>query len=171
MIAQKTEASFERQKRALLTGLVDVRARILSTAAALPPRSRRQIFLGTWDVRDLLAHLVGWDYTNTRAAHELARGELPTFYRHADRDWRSYNAILVRRYGEHDFRRLTSRVRRSHRALLKLLEAIPAEEMWKDRGIRFRGWKVNVGRLMEAERRDEEKHWRQIKEFAESLSP
>jgi hypothetical protein len=43
--------------------------------------------------------------------------------------------------------------------------------MWKDRGIRFRGWKVNVGRLMEAERRDEEKHWRQIKEFAESLPP
>jgi hypothetical protein len=169
MIPQPAATSAERKAQALLAGLIDVRARILAATASLPANSRGQIFLGSWSVRDLVAHLIGWDHTNLKAVDEVLRGRLPGFYRYADRDWRSYNATLVLRYGDPTFRRLTASARQSHRALLKRLKALPAKEMWEDRGIRFRGWKVTIGRLMEVERQDEEEHWRQIVEFARSL--
>jgi hypothetical protein len=156
------------RKQALVAGLRDARRRILETAALLPAPARRRSFLGTWSLRELLAHLEGWDHTNARATEELLRGRLPGFYRYADHDWQSYNATLVRRYGRRNYRSLVASVKRSHRGLLRLLEAVPAEEMWKDRGIRYRGWRVTIGRLMEAECRDEEKHCRELLAFAES---
>lgn len=162
-------AAAEERKVRLLAGLKDVRMRILETAAAIPRSARRRPFLGTWCVRELLAHLEGWDHTNARATVQLLRGQLPGFYRYADRDWRSYNATLVRRYGLGDHRSLMASVRRSHRALLQQLEAVPADELWKDREIRFRGWCVTIGRLLEAEQSDEEQHWRQLVEFQRSL--
>ena len=168
MMAAKPASASERKKRALITGLADVRERILAASTMLPRKSRGLVFLGSWTVRDLLAHLVGWDHTNLRSTEEVLRGRLPSFYRHADRDWQSYNATLVSRYGDPNFRKLTTMARRSHRALLERLEALPGEAMWKDRGIRFHGWSVTIGRLLEAELRDEEEHWRQIVEFAGS---
>jgi len=169
MTHRTAETASARKKQALLAGLIDVRARILNAAASLPAKSRSQIFLGTWNVRDLLAHLIGWDHTNLEAADEALQGRLPGFHQHADRDWRSYNATLVVRHGDQNFRRLLASARRSHRALLERVRALSTEEMWKDRGIRFRGWTVTIGGLLDAERRDEEKHWQQIVKFARSL--
>jgi hypothetical protein len=169
-LSRKAAAGAEVHKRTLLAGLREVRQQILETAASLPASARRRPFLGAWSLRELLAHLEGWDHANARATEDLLHGRLPGFYRYADRDWRSYNATLVRRYGRKDHRSLVASVKRSHRGLLRLLEAVPAEEMWKDRGLRYRGWRVTIGRLMEAERRDEEQHWRQLVEFAESLA-
>jgi hypothetical protein len=168
-MTRNAASSTEARKGALLVALREVRKRTLEIAASLPPSARRLPFLGTWSARELLAHLEGWDHTNARATEELLRGRLPGFYRYADHDWQSYNATLVRRYGGGDYRSLVASVKRSHRGLVRLLEALPSEEIWKDRGIRYRGWRVTIGRLMEVERRDEEEHWRQLVEFAKSL--
>jgi hypothetical protein len=32
--------------------------------------------MGTWSVREMLAHLAGWDATDRRAVGEVQRGEL-----------------------------------------------------------------------------------------------
>ena len=54
------------KKDALIANLVEARKNILNAASALPARQRDEIFLGSWSVKDLLAHLIGWDYTNHR---------------------------------------------------------------------------------------------------------
>lgn len=164
-----TPVTAEERKRRLLAELGEVRKRILDAASSLPRTARRVPYLGSWGVRELLAHLEGWDHTNARAAEELLHGRLPGFYRHADRDWRSYNSALVVRYGGKDYRSLVTSVRRSHRELLIQLREVTAEELWEDRGVRFRGWRVTIGRLMEAELKDEEEHLRQLVEFRGSL--
>jgi hypothetical protein len=153
-------------KQDLIASLRDVRRSILETAAGLGPGARDEAFLGTWSARDLVAHLIGWDYTNIRAIDELLAGKLPSFYEAHDRDWRSYNALLVGRYKDSNYRNLIRHARRSHRALIKRILGTPADEMRRDRGIRAQGWKVTIERLLKAELSDEQTHLVQLQGLA-----
>jgi hypothetical protein len=155
------------RKSGLISGLRDVRKRILALASSLSLNEQDEIYLGTWSCRDMLAHLAGWDETNKRAASEILEGTLPSFYEHSGKDWAEYNAKLVGEYGRDDFHELLSLVRETHRSMLSFIEDIPASGIWEDRGIRAKGWKVTIGRLLEVEKQDEEEHYSQLKEFIE----
>jgi hypothetical protein len=155
----------QQKKEAILAGLVDVRSEILHAAQALPPEKQNRVFLGAWDIEDLLAHLVGWDYTNIQMAQQVLGNLLPNFYEHYDRDWQSFNAGLVSRYRIDDFSRMLAAVQDSHQQLIAYLETIPPDEFFKDRGLRFKGYKVMLGRLLEAELKDENIHLAQIEQF------
>jgi hypothetical protein len=158
----------EARKEAIILELIEARACILAAASGLPVEKQDEFFLGVWSVKDLLAHLVGWDYTNIEAAKEIQEGKLPSFYDQYDRGWRSYNAKLVKEYRREDFGELVSSVEESHRELVEYLRGVPAEEFDKDRGIRAGRWKVTIARLLEVEAKDEWEHCRQIKEFGTS---
>jgi hypothetical protein len=161
--------SVDEKKDRLLAGLLDVRSRILAEASALSPDHDREIFLGTWSIRELLAHLAGWDVTNLDAARCILRGKLPSFFAEYDRDWKSYNARLVEEYNRDDFQELLSLVRKTHNELLNFLKEVPASEFYKDRGIRSNNYHVILGRLMQVEMEDEEKHYSQIRDFSRSI--
>ena len=154
------------KKDEVITGLIEARACILTAASLLPAERRDQVFLGVWSVKDLLAHLVGWDFTNAEATQEILQGKLPSFYAHHDRDWKTYNAGLVERYKKDDWADMVSAVEESHRKLIGFLEGVAAEEFDRDRGLRAGRYKVTIARLMKAETTDERKHCEQIKEFA-----
>jgi hypothetical protein len=156
----------ETKKREIISGLANARRKILDEASSLSPARQDEIFLGVWSVKDLLAHLVGWDYTNIQAAKEIMGGELPSFYAHHDRDWKTYNEGLVAQYKKDSFQELVSSVEDSHHQLIDFLEKVPAEELTRDRGLRYKGYKVTIARLLEAETKDEIEHHRQIREFA-----
>jgi hypothetical protein len=155
------------RKAELVAGLKDVRARILKLAESLDSDRQREIYLGTWSARELLAHLAGWDDTNIQAVEEVFSGEVPSFYEHADTDWVSYNDKLVCEFLKDNYFEMLSLVRETHLRLMETIEAIPADELWKDRGIRVKGWKVTIGRLLDAERQDEEEHYSQMRTFIE----
>lgn len=163
----KEKPRSEGRKAELIAGLRDVRERILSLASSLGPSQQEEPYLGTWSSREMLAHLAGWDDTNIRAADEILSGCPPSFYGQFDKDWAAYNDRLVREYSRDDFEELVSLVRETHRTLIALIEELPAEELWVDRGIRARGWVVTIGRLLEVERQDEEEHYAQLKQFIE----
>jgi hypothetical protein len=149
----------------LITDVVEVRRAILDAAQALPPLAQSQVFLGVWDIQDLLAHLTGWDYANIQAAHEIQAGQVPEFYSHYDPDWRTYNAALVACYRQADFLTQLDCVRESHQALLGMVRALPPAELFLDRGLRVRGYKVIIARLLEADLKDVRVHLAQIQEF------
>ena len=157
------------KKEALIEHLIDIRRRILDLAGKIPPEKQGQVFLGEWSARELLAHLAGWDVTNIQAAREVMTGKLPGFYAYIDKDWASYNARLVAEYGRADFTELIELVTETHRQLIAYLFGQASAELWKDRGIRARGWKVTIGRLLEAEIKDEEVHYQQLSKFVESF--
>jgi len=153
------------KKSEVISGLAETRRAILDTASALAPGQQDEVFLGIWSVKDLLAHLAGWDFANLEAAQAVLRGDLPEFYAHHDRDWQTYNAQLVAQYRRDDFVELLSSVRDSHHKLIDFLQTIPAAEFDKDRGVRFRGYKVTIARLLQAETKDEKTHHQQIEVF------
>lgn len=165
------DESCQKKKDKIVADLIEARRKILTAASALPPEKRDEVFLGVWSVKDLLAHLIGWDYTNIEAVKELLEDKLPTFYSHHDRDWKTYNAGLVKQYKRDDYAELLSSTETSHGELVQFLGTVPADEFEKDRGVRFKRYKVTIARLLKAEADDEREHHAQIKEFAAGDSP
>jgi hypothetical protein len=152
----------------LINQLRDVRGRILAKATAIPPEYEDEIFLGVWSIKDVIAHLAGWDVTNIDAAKSILDGKLPGFYAYHDKDWSTYNAQLVDQYKRDDLQELIKLARETHNELIEFLLSIPASEIYKDRGIRIKGYKVILARLLQVEKEDEEQHFEEIRDFVDS---
>ena len=150
----KTQA----RKEEIISALVKARQDILAEVSLLSKADRNRIFLGTWSVKDLLAHLAGWDFTNIDAIKSVLAGKLPSFYEYRDRDWQTYNAMLVGKYKRNSFRELLATVKRSQKELIEFLQPIPPEYFGKDFDVRFRGYIVTFQRLLEADIKDRQVH-------------
>lgn len=146
------------KKDEIISGLVEARRKILDVAGMLSPAEQDEVFLGVWTVKDLIAHLVGWDYTNLEAVQAILAGQRPSFWGYYDRDWETYNARLVAEYGRDDFAELVASVEESHRKLIGFLQAIPADEYIR---------RKKIVTLLRAESKDENTHYGQVKEFRE----
>lgn len=153
------------EKHNLLLTLVDVRKQIIDRSRQIDPALVRTPFLGHWSIMELLAHLSGWDLANLEAAEAILAGRLPAFYEHYDKDWRAFNRLLIQRYLVSDFKSMLAAVADSHQQLIAALEPIPAADFFKDNGLRFKGYKVIIGRLLAAEVEDEGEHFKQIDSF------
>ena len=157
-------------KREIISNLLETRATITREASQLSAETQDTAFLGVWSIKDLIAHLTGWDFTNLAATKDIQAGKLPEFYARYDKDWKTYNAELVAKYKRDDFEELLSLVRDSQNQLIKYLETIPAETFEKDFGVRSgRGARVTIARLLQAEWKDEQEHLRQIQDFVAKL--
>jgi hypothetical protein len=156
-------------KEEILSGLVETRAAILNEISQLSPHAWDTVFLGEWSARDLLAHLAGWDFTNLQAIRAVQKGKLPKFYVYYDRDWKTYNAGLVAKYKRDDFHELLELVRDSHHQLIEYLQTVAPEAFTRDFGVRSRGIKVTIARLLQAELGDERAHLKQVREFRAQL--
>ncbi len=157
----KTQA----QKEQLLADLRKTRDDILKEMKALSAKKRDMVFPGIWSVKDLMAHLAGWDYTNLDAVGSVLAGKLPAFYKYRDRDWQTYNAMLVAKYKRDSFRELLSLIKSSQKELIDFLQPLPPESFGRDFGVRYRGYKVTIRRLLEADIKDGRVHFQQIKDF------
>ena len=153
------------RKDKILSSLIETRQSILAEVPRLSERQRDQIFLGIWLVKDLLAHLIGWDKTNLAASKRILKGTLPSFYKYHDRDWQTYNAIFVKKHKKDSSDELIAEAIASQKKLVEFLQSIPPEQFNKDFGVRFRGYKVTIQRLLEAEIDDEQTHLQQIVDF------
>lgn len=51
---------------------------LLASFAKLDDRAMATVFYGSWSVKDILAHIAGWQHTMTGALQRMARGERPT---------------------------------------------------------------------------------------------
>jgi C_GCAxxG_C_C family probable redox protein len=149
----------------ILCGLIQVRKEIIESISCLPTPRQEESFLGEWSLKDLLAHFAGWDYANREAFQALQEGQLPAFYAFYDKDWRSYNAQWVETYRHETYEALLKITAISHKALLDALVALPEAVFLQDFGARFKGYKVTLARLLEAEMEDERTHFGQILAF------
>ena len=153
------------RKAQVLADLVEARQNILAEASTLSEAEQDQVFLGIWSVKDLLAHLIGWDKTNLDAVKGVMKGDVPYFYKYRDPDWRTYNALLVKKNKKDSMWELIATAKDSHEKLIRFLQTIPPEHFNKDFGVRYRGYKVTIQRLLDSEAKDEQVHYKQITDF------
>ena len=168
-VMDKTRKTVEDRKQALIDDLIEARRHVLDAAQSLPADAAAEIFLGTWSVKELLAHLVGWDFTNLHAIQEIINGQYPTFFRYYDQDWHSYNQQLVEKYHKEALFELLTEAKDSHRQLIEFLRSCSAEDLVKGRVRRENGRSVTIRNLLTAEARDEGTHAEQVLAFKERL--
>jgi hypothetical protein len=149
----------------LIDAFVRRRALLLVAAEGVPPERRTTLFVGHWNLLDLLAHLVGWDYTNVKAIEELKAGRIPDFYRHYDPGWAAYNQQLIERYGADDWEVLREGLRQSQAAVVAALGRLTAEEMTRTLSGAGRRRPVSIAGILRAALGDEREHLRQIRAF------
>ena len=164
---RRSKAAISQAK--IIADFSKVRQQLLTIVDNVPVEHHGTVFLGTWSLLDLLAHLVGWDDTNLQAAREILAGQLPIVYSQWDSDWQTYNAELVRRYKIDDCDTLRANLESSHQELISFLKAIPAEDFSKDRGLRDGRFTVTVAQFIKHEIYDEQRHVRQVSAFLESV--
>lgn len=156
------------RKEELIAGLIKARKQILDAVFNLPSEKQDEVFLGVWSVKDLLAHLVGWDYANIEAIKDIRLGNPPRVYKHWDPDWTKYNAELVRRHKREHMDELLDSIQQSHNSLIKMVQAVPDEDIEKDFGIRStNGTNITVAWFIQFEIDDEGRHYRQIRDWLE----
>lgn len=161
MTSLKTESRTDLE--ALIAEFDRVRDEFVSAVALVPPELRDVPFVGVWDVRDVIAHTVGWDYTNIEALPDFRAGRLPAFFARYDADWAAINAALVARYRFDDWDALLASLRTSQRAFTDAMRSLTGDELdttasWGKRRISLRG-------MMHAVSRDESQHVAQVRAF------
>lgn len=166
--------TIEDHKNELIDALVAARNGVMKAVASLPPDRVDKIFLGVWSVNDLLAHLVGWDYTNLQAVQEILAGRYPTIFQNYDKDWRSYNARLIEEYkpvgsnGSESFSIILDETADSHKRLVSFLESLSAENLVNGKARSEKGRTITIRNLLRAEANDERVHSEQIIAFFSS---
>jgi hypothetical protein len=153
----------------LVDELISVRAGILDAASEIPAEERATPFVGHWPIKDLLAHLAGWDYTNVEAAVDLRSGRLPAFYDDYDPGWASYNQELIETYGTEEWDELMSLLKESQAAFLDAIADLGEEEVAAARGPAWRGHDISLLSVLRAAVRDESEHLQQIRSFVASI--
>ena len=153
--------SAQGEKEELISGLLEARRKVLNAARQLTEAQQDAVFLGEWSVKDMLAHLAGWDDTNIQAVQEILAGQKPSFWQHYDRDWQTFNAQLVATYKRDDFAELLEVVEASQRRLIAFLQALPAGVYIKH---------PQIGRLLRTDIKDGDEHEQQVEAFRRSGS-
>lgn len=165
------ENPLDQAKKDLISGYLTTRASILAAAEALPEEACRMAFVGEWTVRELLAHLSGWDYTFLEAFQQILEGRLPDFFSQYDHNWQRFNYRTVRRYRRNSLEETIQGVRESQAKLAAFLERLPSQKFYEDCGIcTDNGYHVTISGLMESLVHEEQEHLEQILDFKRSLA-
>jgi hypothetical protein len=144
------------------------RAALIEAVESVPAGLQDRPFVGRWDLKDVVAHTIGWDYTNVEALPDFADGRLPAFFDRYDPDWAGVNAELVARYRVEDWRAL---IRSLHDAQIAFGEALSGlRDADLDNAVPWRGRRVSLRGMLRAISRDEAEHVRQVRAFVAQRS-
>ncbi len=121
-----------------------------------------------WTVRDILAHLIGWNRHIVRGAQQILSGELPYYDVDPGPDYSKVNAALVREYGDVDRAALLARLAASTAELTEFLRAIHPAEWDRDFGVRHDSETLTVKSTVDDLIADYDYHQRQIEELRAS---
>jgi hypothetical protein len=161
---RKTE---EDRKAEIINALAAARQSIFTAVECVPPWQDEQPCIGRWCIKDLLAHLIGWDHTNLEAVQQILAGERPRFFLSFDTDWHTYNDLLVSLYRKDSLSALRADAGESHQRLVAFLRSLTASQVLTGRSSPENGRPVSIRSLLLAETKDELEHAEQVRIFFE----
>ncbi|HZP58075.1 MAG TPA: maleylpyruvate isomerase N-terminal domain-containing protein [Dehalococcoidia bacterium] len=101
--------------------------KLLAAIDGLDERAMSRVFYGDWSVKDILAHISGWQHTMAGALERMARGERPTpegvDYSDAD----AWNAKFAAAMRPQNAATVVADLRQSFANFVRAAKALPAE--------------------------------------------
>jgi uncharacterized protein (TIGR03083 family) len=125
--------------------------------------------LGRWTLRDVVAHLIGWNRYTVRGCRELQEGRLPFYDLDPGENYARINAVLVREVSADTKIDLLRDLRSSSSELADYLRRLAPEDWERDYGVRHLGKTVTVRNSVDELIEDYQHHRRQIVEWAATL--
>ena len=99
-------------------------AALKAAIAGLDEKAMREVWLGTWSVRDIVAHITGWHAEMIPALERVGRGE-PPYADGAYDDYDGWNARFVAARRDRATADLLREADTSHRELLIAASKLP----------------------------------------------
>ena len=119
--------------------------------------------LGDWTVRDITAHLIGWNRITVVGCGELREGAEPFYFYDGTNDYRIINAKFFQQFPSADKEELLKEIASTKYALMNYLKTIPESEWELDTGIpHYREGPATVARCVDSLIRDYRKHRQEI---------
>ena len=118
-----------------------------------------------WTVRDIVAHLVGWNRYIVIGARQILQGELPFYDVDPGTDYSNVNAALIRECADTDRSALLESLAASTRELTAFLRAIDPAAWDRDFGVRHKGETLTVKSTVDDLIGDYHHHRVQLEEF------
>ncbi len=134
------------------------------TVASLDERLIHQR-VTSWTVRDIVAHLIGWNLYVVRGAKQILRGELPFYDIDPGPDYSKVNATLVRECTHVDCSVLLESLAASASELAAFLRMINPNEWDRDFGVRHKNKTITVKSTIDDLIADYDHHRGQLEEF------
>lgn len=125
--------------------------------------------LDDWAPRDILAHLIGWNYYTIEGCKQIMKGEIPHYFIDPGNDFSKVNAVSVQKYNSKDRQKLIEELEASTRELKQFLLSIDSANWETDYGVTYKGGSVTVMNMVEALSHDYINHRQQIEKWVESL--
>jgi hypothetical protein len=112
--------------------------------------------------RDIVAHLIGWNWYTIEGDEQHRRGELPAYLVDPGEDYSTVNAAAMRRYASRDRDELLAQLRDSLAALEAYLVALPPAAWDDDHGVSYNGRPLTLARLVGTLTHDYDHHYQEI---------
>jgi len=122
----------------------------------------------SWTVRDIVAHLIGWNRYIVQGSRQILRGELPFYDIGPGPDYSKVNAELIRENTDTDRSVLLKRLADSASELVTFLQTIDPVDWDRDFGVRHNDETITVMSTVEDLIADYNHHTVQLKELGAS---
>lgn len=130
--------------------------------AALTPDAFLQS-LGDWAPRDIVAHLIGWNFNIRQGCQQIQTGAAPFYHSDALNDYRTLNAEFIARYNSTDPTVLLDQLAAGKDRLILYLRGVSDADWDRDFGAtHYRGGAATIGRSVESLTHDYVEHAREI---------
>jgi hypothetical protein len=128
------------------------------TLQGLNETQMTEVWLGTWSVRDIVAHIAGWHQEMSPALERLARGERPVPEGVSYDDVDSWNERFAAAWRTTPVADVLLEMDRTHEHFLKAAAAVPAERFQPGKT----AWKIVDGNSAHhyREHGDQVREWR-----------
>ncbi|TET44221.1 ClbS/DfsB family four-helix bundle protein [candidate division TA06 bacterium] len=129
-------------------------------------RASKPYSMGSWSVKDVVAHLVFWDEELLRSIEALMRGDRPAFL---DQDWDSLNAREVARRKDQSLEEMLQDLEESGRGVKSLIASLDEGQLSLRRGQKWKTWDVTIEWLVSGNIGHDGHHARKIAAWRNSL--
>lgn len=119
--------------------------------------------LSGWTPRDIVAHLIGWNYNIRSGCEQIMSGSAPFYHVDGPNDYRRLNAEFMRQYNSTDLDTLLRQLEDGRQALRTFLGKVDEQDWARDFGPQhYRGGPATVGRCAASITGDYIDHAREI---------
>jgi len=125
--------------------------------------------LKKWSLRDIVAHLVGWNRYITAGSIQIMRGELPFYDDDPGENFCNVNAELIREHSTKNREKLLEELLSTADGLKQFLESLDTKDWDHDFGVRHNGQIITIKNTVDELIADYLHHTVQIKDWARKM--